>query len=124
MTSQPDRGGITPILPHLFLGASGDAQNLLEMQAVGITHVLNMTAEVPNFFEGSPGLVYTRISVCFTIGRAPLHMLLLQPAPTALTRSRIVWAPFGAGGRPFRGLPFAMRARIALRRRKADQCRL
>ena len=47
----------------VFLGAGRDAENLAQLRAHGITHVLNCADDVPNFHEGEPGLVYENLGV-------------------------------------------------------------
>ena len=40
------------ILEHLYLGSEWNASNLEELQTNGITHILNVTREIDNFFPG------------------------------------------------------------------------
>ena len=52
------------ILDDMFLGSGADAQNIAEIRKFGITRILNMSKEVPNYFEHSLDLQYKRIAVC------------------------------------------------------------
>lgn len=42
----------------LWLGAGRDAENLTQLRAHGITHVLNVADDVPNFHEAEADLTY------------------------------------------------------------------
>ncbi|CAG0923038.1 unnamed protein product, partial [Notodromas monacha] len=42
----------TEIFSHLYLGSEWNASNLEELQRNGITHILNVTREIDNFFPG------------------------------------------------------------------------
>ena len=41
------------ILDHLYLGSEWNASNLEELRTNGITHILNVTREIDNFFPGN-----------------------------------------------------------------------
>mmetsp|Transcript_88057 Transcript_88057/g.174751 ORF Transcript_88057/g.174751 Transcript_88057/m.174751 type:complete len:230 (+) Transcript_88057:122-811(+) len=50
--------------PFIFLGKGRDAEDLTELQAHGITHILNCADDVPNFHEDSgAGLLYQRLEI-------------------------------------------------------------
>ena len=51
------------ILPHLFLGAKKDAEDRELMQRLGITSVLNVTPDCPNYHEDLPGFRYKQLPV-------------------------------------------------------------
>ena len=48
---------------ELWLGAGRDAENLEQLRAHGITHVLNVADDVPSFHEGEAGLTYLCLGV-------------------------------------------------------------
>ena len=51
------------VLPlAVWLGSGQDASNLQQLKAHGITHVLNVADDVPNFHEGA-GIEYCNLSV-------------------------------------------------------------
>jgi hypothetical protein len=60
----PDQASaiISQIQPDLFLGSAEGAQDLKLLQSLGVTHVLNITSDVPNYHQGN-GIRYTRIVV-------------------------------------------------------------
>eukprot|EP00928_Gymnodinium_smaydae_P011670 TRINITY_DN14280_c0_g2_i1.p1 TRINITY_DN14280_c0_g2~~TRINITY_DN14280_c0_g2_i1.p1 ORF type:complete len:454 (+),score=62.56 TRINITY_DN14280_c0_g2_i1:55-1416(+) len=47
----------------LFLGSGSNAENLGALHSHGITHVLNVADDVPNFHEGEGALTYCRLDV-------------------------------------------------------------
>lgn len=49
----------------LYLGSGKDANNLEQLRAHGVTYILNVADDVPNFHENTPesGLVYKKLSV-------------------------------------------------------------
>eukprot|EP01027_Heterolobosea_sp_BB2_P016492 GEZU01023486.1.p1 GENE.GEZU01023486.1~~GEZU01023486.1.p1 ORF type:complete len:297 (-),score=72.92 GEZU01023486.1:57-947(-) len=51
----------------LYLGAERHARNLDVLQSLGITHILNVSTEVPNYFatheEGRPSITYLKCSL-------------------------------------------------------------
>lgn len=51
------------ILPHLFLGAKKDAEDRELMQRLGITSVLNVTPDCPNYHEDLPGFRYKQLPI-------------------------------------------------------------
>ncbi len=46
-------GNLEILDKKLFLGSHVDANNEKHLKLLGVTHVLNMTAEVPNHFPDS-----------------------------------------------------------------------
>jgi protein-tyrosine phosphatase len=53
------RRGITLITKHIALGGRDDANDLQKLRTHGISHVLNVAAQMPNFFPGE--FVYMKI---------------------------------------------------------------
>lgn len=51
---------ISKIEPNLFLGSIEDAYDCKKLSALGVTHILNMATEIPNFHEGK--FEYKKIS--------------------------------------------------------------
>ncbi|XP_019633944.1 PREDICTED: dual specificity protein phosphatase 7-like [Branchiostoma belcheri] len=51
------------ILPYLYLGTAKDAANLDSLRKYGITHILNVTPNLPNKFEGSETFTYKQIPI-------------------------------------------------------------
>lgn len=49
----------------LYLGSGKDANNLEQLRAHGVTYILNVADDVPNFHENTPesGLVYKKLGV-------------------------------------------------------------
>ena len=56
----PFKIAITKLSDNLYLGSIEDAFNLKKLKSLNITHVLNVTTEIPNFYEGS--FVYKKIN--------------------------------------------------------------
>jgi hypothetical protein len=50
---------------RLWLGSGRDASNLAKLSETGITHVLNCSDDVPNFFEedSEAGLIYLKLNI-------------------------------------------------------------
>jgi hypothetical protein len=81
------------IYPSVFLGSGQDASNLEQLRKHGITHIINVANDVPNYHEGDEGLTYCSLMVgdfglCFeiwtcisrgTLARSHLHLALIQP---------------------------------------------
>ena len=51
------------ILNFLYLGDLTDARNESKIRAMGITHIINVTTEIPNFIESLPKINYFNINV-------------------------------------------------------------
>lgn len=51
------------ILPHLFLGAKKDAEDPDLLKRLGITSVLNVTPDCPNYNSNTPGFRYKQLPV-------------------------------------------------------------
>ena len=51
------------VLPWLFLGSGQDASNRGQLKHHGITHVLNVADDVPNFHESDVELTYCKLDV-------------------------------------------------------------
>ena len=58
---RPDSLGPTEILPHLYLGNKADSTNLHCLKKLGISHVLNVTHDLPNEFENLAGFRYLKL---------------------------------------------------------------
>eukprot|EP00051_Salpingoeca_urceolata_P010097 m.123165 g.123165 ORF g.123165 m.123165 type:complete len:521 (+) comp16583_c0_seq1:200-1762(+) len=61
-----DEAPVTTVLPGLLLGSAADAGNAALLQQLGVTRVLNVSTDIPNFFEASDATtapVYRRIPV-------------------------------------------------------------
>ena len=52
---------VTLILDYLYLGSAWNAGNLEELRSNGVTHILNVTREIDNYFPAS--FVYKNIRV-------------------------------------------------------------
>eukprot|EP00607_Mallomonas_marina_P001460 CAMPEP_0182426186 /NCGR_PEP_ID=MMETSP1167-20130531/12674_1 /TAXON_ID=2988 /ORGANISM="Mallomonas Sp, Strain CCMP3275" /LENGTH=421 /DNA_ID=CAMNT_0024607451 /DNA_START=204 /DNA_END=1469 /DNA_ORIENTATION=+ len=52
----------TLITDHIVLGAREDAADLVKLQTLGITHVLNVAVELPNFHESSHKFIYEKLN--------------------------------------------------------------
>ena len=50
------------ILPYLFLGSKQDSENLELLSKLGISCILNVTPNIPNYFE-SNGMKYMQIPI-------------------------------------------------------------
>ena len=55
--------GAVEILPNLYLGNARDASNLRELLDRKITHILNVTNDIPNKFENDPRFTYLNVKV-------------------------------------------------------------
>eukprot|EP00049_Salpingoeca_infusionum_P007413 m.120424 g.120424 ORF g.120424 m.120424 type:complete len:424 (-) comp13688_c0_seq3:271-1542(-) len=51
------------IMENLYLGAARDAESLETLRANNITHVLNLTRDVPNFFASKQNISYQQIPI-------------------------------------------------------------
>ena len=60
---RPVTTGPSKIEANLYLGCYADALNQAVLAELGVTHIINVTADLPNVFEGQPGLAYMRIPV-------------------------------------------------------------
>jgi len=49
------------ILDHLYMGSQAAASNKATLEKYGITYILNTANEIPNFFEGTPGMFYKKV---------------------------------------------------------------
>jgi hypothetical protein len=56
----PFKIAITKLNDNLYLGSIEDASNYKKLKTLGITHILNVATEIPNFFE--PHFIYKKIS--------------------------------------------------------------
>ena len=68
MAAYSDSGPVTEaniieILPKLFLGDKRVAQDLEYLQAHGLTHVVNVTQEIRNYFEKEANFFYLQCPV-------------------------------------------------------------
>ena len=63
LSSQPVIRGPSKIEENLFLGCYEDSLNQAKLTELGVTHIINVTADLPNSFEGHPGRTYMRIPV-------------------------------------------------------------
>lgn len=54
---------MTTIVPGVFLGNQTDASSRDALRAAGVSHVLNVTKDCPNYFETDSQLTYMRIPV-------------------------------------------------------------
>lgn len=75
----------------LWLGAGRDAENLPQLRAHGITHVLNVADDVPNFHEGEADLTYLCLKIT-DFGGGSRHAY-----PDAVKFVRAAWAAPGGG---------------------------
>ena len=75
----------------LWLGAGRDAENLPQLRAHAITHVLNVADDVPNFHEAEPDLTYICLNVR-DFGGGSRHAY-----PSAVEFVRDAWAGTGGG---------------------------
>ena len=75
----------------LWLGAGRDAENLPQLRAHGITHILNVADDVPNFHEAEPDLTYLCLNVA-DFGGGSRHAY-----PAAVEFVRDAWAGTGGG---------------------------
>jgi protein tyrosine phosphatase (PTP) superfamily phosphohydrolase (DUF442 family) len=89
---------------RLFLGSKGPAADLAALQARGVTHVVNCTADgiegsVPNFFEGSGEMRYYRLALLDGPKCALLPVLqdVLDWTRTAFDGGGVVFAHCHAG---------------------------
>ena len=73
----------------LWLGAGRDAENLSQLRSHGITHVLNVADDVPNFHEAEADLTYLCLRVA-DFGGGSRHAY-----PSAVTFVRDAWAASG-----------------------------
>ncbi|GFR88912.1 dual specificity protein phosphatase [Elysia marginata] len=51
------------VLPNLYLGSAKNSADLAQLRHYGITHVLNVTANVPNMFENESEFKYLQIPI-------------------------------------------------------------
>ncbi|RUS88355.1 hypothetical protein EGW08_003867 [Elysia chlorotica] len=51
------------VLPNLYLGSAKNSADLAQLRQYGITHVLNVTANVPNMFENEREFKYLQIPI-------------------------------------------------------------
>jgi len=58
---QVDTAVISEILPSLYLGNERDASNRELLQSLSITHILNVTSQIPLHFEDDKALTYKRL---------------------------------------------------------------
>lgn len=56
----PFKIAITKLNDNLYLGSIEDASNYKKLKSLGITHILNVAVEIPNFFE--PHFIYKKIN--------------------------------------------------------------
>ena len=77
----------------LWLGAGRDAQNLSQLRAHGITHVLNVADDVPNFHEAEADLTYLCLKIT-DFGGGSRHAY-----PAAVEFVRESWARASTAGR-------------------------
>ena len=54
---------MTRVLPFLYLGNREDARDYDALKTVGVTHILNVTKDMPNYFEKKQDFEYLRIPV-------------------------------------------------------------
>ncbi len=77
---------MSKLTDYLFIGNKADAGNFEELHRLGITHVLNVTKEVPNFFEDR--FCYMRIDVYddgnSSIGKHLLNAVTFIGEPSGL----------------------------------------
>ncbi|MDB4769325.1 dual specificity protein phosphatase family protein [bacterium] len=52
---------MSEITPQLFLGNENNARNLPWLRSKGITHIVNISQEVPNYFPGKFGYLNFKI---------------------------------------------------------------
>lgn len=57
------RKGAVEILTNLYLGNARDASDLRELLDRNITHILNVTNDIPNKFENDPRFTYMNLRV-------------------------------------------------------------
>ena len=69
------------IMDGLYLGSAKEASDFAMLESFGITHVLNVADDVPNYHEGVPGLTYKQVCA--------LHLLLL-PNPVLKLSSHLL----------------------------------
>jgi len=60
---RPDSSGPIEIIPHLYLGNKTDSSVLTLLQKADITHILNVTHDLPNVFEDSRSYEYLKLPV-------------------------------------------------------------
>lgn len=58
-----DTGGPVPIIPRLYLGNKSDASVLKRLKSADITHILNVTHDLPNLFEDDDHFTYLQLPV-------------------------------------------------------------
>ncbi|GFO23282.1 dual specificity protein phosphatase [Plakobranchus ocellatus] len=51
------------VLPNLYLGSAKNSADLAQLRQYGITHILNVTANVPNMFENDREFKYLQIPI-------------------------------------------------------------
>jgi hypothetical protein len=61
MLSDLESSTPTEVVPRLLLGNKACAQDQAALGRAGVTHVLNASSDLPNYFEGA--LMYRRVSV-------------------------------------------------------------
>jgi len=60
---RPESSGPIEIIPNLYLGNKMDASSLELLRKARITHILNVTPDLPNEFEGDDSYQYLRLAV-------------------------------------------------------------
>eukprot|EP00794_Sanderia_malayensis_P006175 gene6175-6888_t len=60
---RPDTAGPVEIIPHLFLGSKKDSSDKLSLENYKISHILNVTHDLPNEFEHERGFSYLQLPV-------------------------------------------------------------
>lgn len=61
--AQRREGWADALRPWMFLGSGRNAEDMSKLGAHGVTHVLNVADDVPNFHEAVGGLTYRRLEV-------------------------------------------------------------
>ena len=60
---RPDSAGPIEIVPHLYLGNKRDSADLNQLEKLTITHILNVTHDLPNEFEEMQKFKYLKLHV-------------------------------------------------------------
>ena len=60
---RPDSAGPVEIIPHLFLGNKKDSADRVILESHKITHILNVTHDLPNEYENERVFKYMKLPV-------------------------------------------------------------